>query len=369
MVPRSQIPREILSLRATLLRLTLVFLLGTGVTAAQSNATQEKPFSIKVPVELVVVPVTVEDGDGRLISGLVKDDFELFEDGVNQKITYFSSDPVPLSVAILFDKSMDRATQQTLRETLLSLVESFSSFDEMALFQFEQTAEKVQEFTSDKEEVLKAFQKVSLSGASPAVAGGPFGGTGGQFSGQTTIGGIPLETAKGKVQPPKTINTHINDAILAATLELRRRDRGRRGVIVMISNGQNAPGNRSSYDSTIEAVLRREITVFAIAQGSALMYRKLNLLSRYANATGGAVYYPVRSSSFSESYQKIAQMARNRYVLGYVPSDPVETVTFRKITVRIKNDSIKFEKVRNRNGYFTVPHSAFKGLTQTEGFP
>jgi VWFA-related protein len=329
--------------------------LGSLTFANQSRENNEKPFSLRVPVSLVIVPVTVEDNDGNLIAGLQKENFELLEEGVPQIISYFSSDPIPLSVAILVDRSTDRTTQVTLRETLLSLVESFSQFDEVALFQFENTAAKVLDFTSNREEVLKAFEKMSLTGASSGFSGGPVGGSGGQFSGQTTVGGIPLETAKGSVQPPKTLNTHIHDAVFAASQELRQRDRDRRGIIMLISNGQNAPGNRHSFEATIESVLQREITIFAIAQGSSLIYRKLNLLSKYANSTGGAVFYPVKSSGFTESYQKIAQMARNQYVLGYLPKENVEKVTFRRITVRLRDNNIKAAKIRNRSGYYAVP--------------
>jgi len=317
---------------------------------------QEKPYSLRVPVELVLVPVTVEDGDGKLIAGLQQQDFILLEEGVPQDIKYFSSDPVPLSAVILIDRSTDAGTQNMLKETLLSLVESFSPFDEVAVFQFEHTTDQVQGFTSNKDDLLKAFNKISLKAASPGFGGGPFGGTGGQFSSETTVNGVPLETGKGKVPPPKTINTHIHDAVFTAAQALRSRDRTRRGSIILISNGQNAPGNRNSYDRTMEALQQRDITVFAIAQGASLLYRRLNTLSRYANPTGGAVFYPVKNSGFAESYLKITQMARNKYVLGFRPNGSVQSVSFRKLEVRLANKDIKADRIRSRNGYYAVPH-------------
>jgi VWFA-related protein len=331
------------------------FLLRSAVFANPSEDEKEKPFTLQVPAEYVLVPVTVEDEDGSLIPGLQREDFELLEEGIIQNITYFSADPVPLSVAILLDRTTGAETQATLKETVLPLVEAFSPFDEIALFEFEHIPRKVHDFTLNKEEVLLAFNKISLTGLPPGFSGGPFGGSGGQLSGQTTVGGVPLETGTGKVQPPKTINTHIHDAVFAAAQELRLRDRNRRAVIVLISNGQNAPGNRNSFDATMEALVRREITIFAIAQGSSLLSRKLNVLSKYAYPTGGAVFYPVRNSGFADSYRKIAQMARNRYVLGYIPKGRVEEMTFRRIAVRLKNKSIKAKKVVSRNGYYAVP--------------
>ncbi|HET6961257.1 MAG TPA: hypothetical protein VFJ27_02110, partial [Terriglobia bacterium] len=80
-------------------------LLAASLFANSLNQLQEKPFSLRVPVELVLVPVTVEGGDGKLIAGLQKEDFQLFEEGVQQTITYFSSDPVPLSAVIMIDRS------------------------------------------------------------------------------------------------------------------------------------------------------------------------------------------------------------------------------------------------------------------------
>lgn len=338
-----------------LLGITCAILLTAALFANPLNQKGEKPFSLRVPVELVLVPVTVEDGDGRLIAGLQKEDFELLEEGVPQTIIYFSSDPAPLSAAIMIDRSTDAGTQNLVKDTLLSLIESFSPFDEVALFQFEHTTDKVQDFTSNKDELLKAFQKITLAGVAPGFGGGPFAGAGGQFSSETTLSGIPLETGKGKVPPPKTLNTHIHDAVFTAAQELRRRDRNRRGSIILISNGQNAPGNRHSYDQTMEAVLQREITVFAIAQGASLLYRRLNVLSKYANPTGGAVFYPVKNSGFAETYQKISQMARNRYVLGFAPRENVEKVTLRKLEVRLGNKTIKVGRIRSRNGYYAIP--------------
>ncbi|HEU0007578.1 MAG TPA: VWA domain-containing protein [Terriglobia bacterium] len=338
-----------------LFRVACAILLAASLFANSLNQVQEKPYSLRVPVELVLVPVTVEDGDGRLIAGLQEEDFQLLEEGVPQPIIYFSSDPVPLSAVIMIDRSTDASTQSLLKETLLSLIESFSPFDEVAVFQFEHTTDKVQDFTANKDELLKAFEKVTLKGPAPGFGGGPFGGTGGEFSSETTVGGIPLETGKGKVPPPKTLNTHIHDAVFTAAQALRGRDRNRRGSIILISNGQNAPGNRHSYDRTMEALQQREITVFGIAQGAALLYRKLNTLSRYANPTGGAVFYPVKNSGFAETYQKITQMARNRYVLGFAPKEEIEKVMFRRLEVRLTDKAIKATRIRSRNGYYAIP--------------
>ncbi|PYV43963.1 MAG: hypothetical protein DMG06_08565 [Acidobacteria bacterium] len=321
---------------------------GRRILAQDLSQAKDHDFSLKIPVELVLVPVTVEDKDGKLLDNLQKDDFEVREEGTVQNLKLFSTDPFPLSVAILLDRSTDSRTQSTIKETLLPLIESFSLFDEIALFEFENTTDKMQDFTFDKDQILKAFKNISLKGSPPPVSGGP-------FTGEPGINGIPVETGTGRVSQPKTLNVHIDDAVFAASQELRRRAKERRKVIIIISNGQNAPGNRNSYESTMESVLTSDIVLYGIGQGSALLGRKFNTLTKYADATGGAVFYPMKTSSFSDSYQRIAQMARNQYVLGYVPPNDVQKVTFRRISVRVKNLEVKVSNVRSRKGYYAIP--------------
>jgi VWFA-related protein len=330
----------------TSMSVLLVLLVCASAFAEDSKRSQDQGFSLKVPVDLVIVPATVEDKDGKAVYDLRREDFELREEGVVQDISYFSVDPFPLSVAMLLDRSIDGRTQTALKETLLSLVEAFSGFDEISVFQFENTVDKLQDFTFNKEEVLKAFNSLSLVGKSPGVVGGP-------FARETSVNGIPVETGSRTVQPPKTFNTHIDDAVFATSQELQRRAKNRRKIIILISDGQNAPGNRNPFDSTIEAVLRSEILVYGIAQGSALLSRRLNTLTKYASQSGGGVFYPIKETGFSESYQRIADMARNQYVLGFVSQKQAQEVTFRKISVRVKE---RDTTVKTRKGYYAVPH-------------
>jgi len=344
------------AIRRGMISLGFVYFIWGGIFPSPITAQKkDDTFNLKVPVELVIVPVTVEDKDGNLLSGLTKEDFELYVEGVPQAITYFSSDPVPLSVAILIDKSMESTALSTIKNTLTSLVESFSPFDEIAIFQFENTSDKIQDFTFSKEEVLAALKKLSFASASGSTFGdGSFSGSGG--TGDTKINGGVIDSAQGRVPPPKTLNTHIHDAVFNTAMELRRRSKERRGIIVIISNGQNAPGNRVSYDQAIGAVVRSEIQVYGIAQGSSLFYRKLNILGKYASASGGSVFFPVKNESLSDAYQKTGQMARNKYVLGFVPRDNVKEPTFQKLTVRIRTKDSKAEDIRYRKGFYLMPH-------------
>jgi len=319
---------------------------------SQTSDSESKEFQLRVPVSEVVVPVTVEDGDGRPFYNLKKEDFALYEDSMPQIISRFSIDPVPLSIAILIDSSNGILAQSLIKDNLTPLIESLSQFDEACLYEFEHVPDLIQEFTSDKDLLRKAFNKITLAANSPAFDASDHS----PFSNTPLINGIPIGTGVNQTQPNKTLNTHIDDAIFAAAQSLRSRSKERRKIIFLVSNGQNAPGNRHSYEGTMESLLTGEIIVYGIGQGTSLVSRRVgNRVARYANDTGGAVLYPIKSGSFAESVQRITQIARNQYVLGYSPAKLPEKPTYRKITVELLGAQNKSLKVRSRKGYIAIP--------------
>lgn len=346
--------REIKALGPTLfIWLTTSLLLGLTPfpsfgQSPRATSVEKAPFTLKVPVNLVLVPVSVKDREDQPLYGLKKEDFRILEEGVRQDLSYFSSDPLPLSVALLIDRSLDSQAQSRLKATLLALIESFSNFDEIALFKFHYKTDKFLDFSLDKNKILETLRtKLSWEPRPPGILSGP-------FSPQTTVGGIEINSGREKIQPPKTWTTHIHDAVFAAAQTLRgRRNRESRKMILIVSDGQNAPGNRNSFDETLEALLRAEILVYSIAQGG--RFFSGNTLSKYAKSTGGEIFFPLKTNSLAKTYQKITQSARNQYVLGYIPNTPPKRISFRRIKVQVIRNQTKKLKVRSRKGYYAIP--------------
>ncbi len=106
----------------------------------------------------------------------------------------------------------------------------------------------------------------------------------------------------------------------------------------------------------MEALQQREITVFAIAQGASLLYRRLNTLTRYANPTGGAVFYPERTVGLLRPTKRSHRWPATSTYSAYAPKGSVESITFRKLEVRLTSKSIKADRIRSRNGYYATPH-------------
>ena len=86
-----------------------------------------------------------------MVEGLSPQDFSVYEDGVPQKLVYFSSDPFPLSAAVVVDSSLPAATMKKVNETLPSLVGAFSQYDEVALYRYGNTVQQVAGFTPSAE--------------------------------------------------------------------------------------------------------------------------------------------------------------------------------------------------------------------------
>ena len=133
---------------------------------AQSNASQEPRRVLSVDVDLVNVTAAVIDSSGRFIDGLAVDDFQVFEDGRQQEIAFFSHDSrVPISIGALIDTS--GSLQDKLRqglETLREIATTLSSDDEMFVITFNSRVDVRQGFTNDPEAIQKALGEVRTSG-------------------------------------------------------------------------------------------------------------------------------------------------------------------------------------------------------------
>jgi Ca-activated chloride channel family protein len=308
---------------------------------------QQGPAPIRISITTVVVPVTVKDRQGNLVSDLRRDEFRVFEDNVEQEIRSLSIETVPLSLVILIDNDLKRKDEQQVEPSLASIVSGLSTSDEAFICRFDQFFHEGKGFTRDQDNLLTELKRATLS-SEPSVAppGGPFNGP--TVSGVPAPGAAPnpagLQAIKG--QPTKA----LDDALFEAADRLKDRDsRKRRKVILLISDGQNgAKFNTHSYDETKAELLRQEISVYSVATGSSYFERKFNRLVSYSRDTGGDIYYGARQNAFSEFYTRITEEARNQYTLTYSPKGE-RAVDYHSIEVRVRRDGLT---ILARQGYY-----------------
>ena len=149
--------------------------LAPGTSPRNQINPKDDLYKISVSTSFVQIPVMVKDSDGRRVDGLLPKDFTVIENGKPQTLTYFTSDPFQLSVAVLIDIGMADVALQKVNQTYSSLVGAFSPYDEVALYTYSSTVSQVTDFTGKSEKLTAVLNEMKLvRGASgPPVLGGP----------------------------------------------------------------------------------------------------------------------------------------------------------------------------------------------------
>lgn len=327
---------------------------GTGQSPGQ-----EQLYKITTNVNQVMVPVRVLDSDGRPIDGLLAKNFTVLEDNIEQKMNFFTSDPFTLSAAVIIDTGMADVAVQKINETYTALAGAFSPYDEVSVYTFSSTWSHVADFVSAGKALqatLDELKSVKGRNNGPPVTSGPLG------PGGPNVNGYPLDPAAPTVYtPPKEAHV-LNDVILAAARDLAKRDRSRRKVIFVISNGREW-GSRASYKDVLKVLLANGILVYGIGVEEAAIpgYNKIHfhlpkfgytdLLPKYANATGGEVTNDYRRNSIEAAYVQALGDARNLYTLGYT-TRVTPSSTYRQVEVRVDLPNVK---VFAKDGYYPLP--------------
>jgi VWFA-related protein len=350
--PRMMRSRKILALG---LVPALGFVLANGAPV-KPLATQQQPADqsadphaiIRSTVELVVVPVTVKDPGGGLVADVRQDEFRVFEDGVEQHISLFSVDPFPLSAVVLVDDDLKTKAAAAVQQSLVAIAGGFSVSDEVALSRFDAFYTSVLDFTADNDRLITELKRMELNSSFPGVGSDPM----------TAVPSINNEPAPGAPTPAQTpirglTTKHLNDGIHAAAEALRSLPRERRKVVIIVSDGANARNNTYSYDDTLKLLLSADISVYAIGVDAAVLNRRTSLLSRYAHATGGDVYYAAHGSDLPDFYSQVAEQARHQYTIGYVPARTDRAKDYHAIEVRIRRLGLT---LLARDGYYLASH-------------
>ena len=312
-------------------------------------APQEGPTKMVISVNQVIVPVTVKDSAGRLVPDLRKDEFRIFEDSVEQKISFFRAEAVPLSMVLLIDNDLKSKDAKQVADSLRAIVAGLSTSDETFVCRFDQFFHQGKGFVTDQDKLLTELKRTALDEQpSSAPAGVPLN-EGPSINGHSPTSDAPNitgTTAIIKGQPTKA----LDDAVYAAAQLLKDRGRDRRKIILLISDGVNAPKfNKFSYDMTLKELLRYDMTVYGVGVGSAYFDRKFERLSRYARDTGGDVFYGIKSRAMEQLYKDVTEEARNQYTLAYSSSGTNRGAEYHAIEVRVERPGLN---IRTREGYY-----------------
>lgn len=334
----------------------------TPAAPGPPNERDQMMYTMRTTVDFVVVPVTVKDPSGHLVEGLGRRDFAVFEDGVQQQIKLFTSDPFPLSAAVVLDVGLPDQVLRKVNETLPALTAAFSQFDEVAFYTFGNSVTKELDFSAVTDRYatsIKRLKRQGQPGGAP-VAGGPLGQPSPSVNGKPVDPNVP----HGGVYVQYREAHVLNDAILAAAMDLSKRPKDRRKLVFVISDGKEV-GSHANFPQVLKVLLSNGISVYGVAVGESSMpiLEKIekvnvpgsghaNLLPRYTSKTGGDVLPEFDRNAIETAYAKVTAEARNQYTLGYNAKTGAASNTYRNIEVIVHRPSLN---VHAKEGYYPLP--------------
>jgi VWFA-related protein len=327
---------------------------------------QEPDTKFSTDVKVVNVLATVREKQGKIVTDLAKDDFDLSEEGRPQIIRYFSRETdLPLTLGLLVDTSgSQREVIGEEREASRRFVEKVlrPDRDQTFLIHFDHDTELLQDLTNSKDKLERALDQVELAqDGRPQMrrGGGGYPGGGGSPSGN---GG-------------RQAGTTLYDAILLASDELMKKQVGRKAFILLTDGVDN--GSKVRLFEAIESAQRADTLVYSIyftgqesqpqqpfsigglgggrRRGGGYPQRQTSgpdgkkILQQISRETGGGYFEVSKKLPIDQIYDRIEEELRNQYSLGYTSDKPDAGTAFRHIAVTVKNKGMI---VQTRQGYY-----------------
>ena len=274
----------------------------------------------RTSTDLVLLNVTVADAAGHLVSGLNKEDFEIFEDGVLQVVSNFSREPLPIALSIALDTSTSMERKLPVaQEAAIGFVRRLGPRDVAQIIDFDSQAQILQAFTNDQAALEQAIRKTQ-AGGSTSLYNALY----------TAIS--ELKTVKG-----------------ATPTEVRRQ------AVVALSDGEDT-SSLVTFEDVLDLAKRSEVAVYTIGlrnKEELAINGKWNeadyILKTLAQDTGGRPFFVADVSQLPAIYGQIADELGNQYSVGYISKNTKHDGAWRKINVRITRPNVV---ARTKSGYF-----------------
>jgi len=265
---------------------------------AVSRATSVPGSEIHVDVNMVLVPVTVTDPMNRLVTGLERENFQVFDSDAPQAIKSFATDDAPLTIGIVFDLSGSMSSKFVrARKALSEFLRTCNPQDEFFVVGFNDRPAILVDYTSDVDDV---------------------------------------EARMVMLRPEN--RTALIDAMYLGVNHLKQAKYDRKALLVISDGGDNR--SRYTQGELVRAVRESQVQIYSI--GIFDMYAPTTeeqngpiLLHDISELTGGRLFKVLDVQDLSDIAQRISEELRNEYVLGYTPTDRRRNGAWRKLKVRL----------------------------------
>jgi Ca-activated chloride channel family protein len=285
---------------------------------------QDEAAPLKLSTDLVLLDVTVVDPNNRPVMDLNRDQFQVFEDKVPQKIEFFSREQVPVSVVLTIDASGSmRPKMDAVINAAINFVKESRPGDEIAVIEFKDQPELLEEFTTDINDVIDALRGLVASG-----------------------------------------QTAMLDALYLAADYASKEGKNRRKAVVLVTDGLDKD-SYYKFDEVVNHLRETDVQIYLIGFTSDLSKegawvfgrsekdKAESLLNKLAVETGGRAFFPKELSEVHAIAQQISNDLRMQYSIGYYPTNSKRDGTFRSVKVLVNAGNRRLI-ARTRTGY-TAP--------------
>ncbi len=294
----------------------------TQTPAPDPGRQQPQQPSFRAGVELVSLNVTVADGTGKYITDLGQEDFNVFEDGVKQEVTFFNKTNLPIALALLLDTSASMDTKlPTAQEAAVGFAKRLRTQDLAEVIDFDSRVVVLQNFTASAAELEQAIRKTSAGGS-----------------------------------------TSLYNAVYIALKDLKKVvaknvDEIRRQAIVVLSDGEDT-SSLLPFEEVLDLAKRSETAIYSIGlrapegpgSTSTKGFKEAEfVLRQFSQETGGRSFFPSQLADLAGVYGQISDELSSQYTVGYTPKNPRRDGAWRRIVVRAARPNVT---ARTKLGYF-----------------
>jgi Ca-activated chloride channel homolog len=281
------------------------------------NQPSSQDNKIRVDVNLVVLHTTVMDDRGKFADGLKQDNFRVFEDKVEQKLSVFKREDIPVSMGLVIDNSGSmRDKRPRVNAAAITLVEASNPSDEAFVVNFNDDfyLDLDKDFTNSVPELKEALERIDARGS-----------------------------------------TALYDAIIGSLDHVKKGSKDKKVLLVVTDGEDNTSHN--SLEKTIREIQKTDTVIYTIGllseESKRSAKRAKRALEDIAKASGGMSYFPENVSDVKNICEQVAHDIRNQYTLAYYPTNTKRDGTFRSVQVEVIPPRGRGKLVaRTRNGYY-----------------
>ncbi len=288
---------------------------------------KQEGYTLRTNVNLVVLHTSVLDDRGRFVDGLKIENFRVLEDKIQQKLSLFKREDIPVTMGLVIDNSGSMRDKRTrVNEAALTLVQTSNPDDEAFVVNFNDDfyLDLDKDFTSSIPDLKEALERIDSRGS-----------------------------------------TALFDAIIGSLDHAKKGAKDKKVLLVVTDGEDNA--SRNTLEKTIREIQKSEVVIYTIGlfgrdESKKARNRARKALKGIAEASGGIAFFPENVADVHNICVDVAHDIRNQYTLAYYPSNTRRDGTFRGVQVDVIPPRGRGKLVpRTRNGYYAPTGSSASG--------